>query len=413
MSSLPVSSRLFRQIRPWSQPALSLALDSPRTFSQSPRPGDIDPSDVVLEDADQQHFTEQSAIGSPVRRSSSAAVPRDDAEYGHQRIWLPTSFHEPLFWREDSQKGSKENPLSLSGLMHRIEQQEADVGRMPEKQYGVLNEDPAIDMRLLTENYTVASLASALRDREDALQYCAQLAENQDFETLQQFLHVFHPRLLLAKRNRKRKIDVTKPLSTAALETIRKALMRMPRRVVQAHSRRAGVVISIVHVDGVPSLLLEKRSPDLRAHPDEVCLPGGMVCSEADKTIVETCLREMKEEIGGMDFEYNQHGGGSHGVSVLGVLRCNWGEVHHMAGVAVTPVVCCFDQDLAEVDLKPNPDEVAEVFTIPLASLLDESQWIYKKDHAPIFIGGPYIIWGLTGFLLDRFSKDILTPHTS
>lgn len=135
-----------------------------------------------------------------------------------------------------------------------------------------------------------------------------------------------------------------------------------------------------------------------------------MVCSEADKTIVETCLREMKEEIGGMDFEYNRDGAGSHGVSVLGVLRCNWGEVHHMAGVAVTPVVCCFSQDLKEVDLKPNPDEVAEVFTIPLASLLDQSQWVYKKDHAPIFIGGPYIIWGLTGFILDRFAKDILLP---
>lgn len=84
-------------------------------------------------------------------------------------------------------------------------------------------------------------------------------------------------------------------------------------------------------------------------------------------------------------------------------------------GVAVTPVVCYFSQDLAEVDLKPNADEVAEVFTIPLASLLDRSQWVYKEDHAPIFIGGPYIIWGLTGFLLERFWKDVLLPfqHSS
>lgn len=53
----------------------------------------------------------------------------------------------------------------------------------------------------------------------------------------------------------------------------------------------------------------------------------------SDKTIVETCLREMMEEISGLEFDFHETGGGR-GVSVLGVLRCNWGEVHHMVGVA-------------------------------------------------------------------------------
>ena len=87
--------------------------------------------------------------------------------------------------------------------------------------------------------------------------------------------------------------------------------------------------------------------------------------------------------------------------------------VHHLVGVAVTPVVCSFNQDLAELELTPNPDEVAEVFTIPLASLMDKKLWVYKDDHAPIFVGGPYAIWGLTGYILDRFVKDILTPFSS
>mmetsp|Transcript_24722 Transcript_24722/g.25046 ORF Transcript_24722/g.25046 Transcript_24722/m.25046 type:complete len:87 (+) Transcript_24722:770-1030(+) len=76
--------------------------------------------------------------------------------------------------------------------------------------------------------------------------------------------------------------------------------------------------------------------------------------------------------------------------------------VHHLVGVAVTPVVCFFNQDLAEVDLMPNADEVAEVFTIPLASLLVKKNWVYKDDHAPIFVGGPYAIWGLTGYILEK-----------
>jgi len=94
-------------------------------------------------------------------------------------------------------------------------------------------------------------------------------------------------------------------------------------------------------------------------------------------------------------------------------IQTDYPPVHHLVGVAVTPVVCSFTQDLAEVDLMPNSDEVAEVFTIPLASLLDKTKWVYKDDHAPIFVGGPYAIWGLTGYILERFWKDILLPFSS
>lgn len=42
-----------------------------------------------------------------------------------------------------------------------------------------------------------------------------------------------------------------------------------------------------------------------------------MVSVGGDRSIVQTCLREMEEEIGI----------GHNAVTVLGVLRCNWGEV--------------------------------------------------------------------------------------
>ena len=69
-----------------------------------------------------------------------------------------------------------------------------------------------------------------------------------------------------------------------------------------------------------------------------------MVCEISDDTIVATCLREMREEIGGLPRTVN----------VLGVYRMNWGDLHHLVGVAVTPVVCF----LGELPLKlhPNPD---------------------------------------------------------
>lgn len=273
------------------------------------------------------------ATSTSTKPVSTAAVPTVERDKIHQRVWFPDSAIEPLYWKEDVVEGSHKNPHLLVSLLERIEKQEVEGGRMRSKQCGVLHEDPSVDMRLLIENYTVNSLASALRDREEMLQVASQLAAEKKFETLQEFLKDCHPDVVLERRRRLRRLDLEKPLDFGSLESIRKGLMRMPRRVTTAHSKRAGVVIPLVHVDGVPSVLLEKRAANLRAHPDEVCLPGGMVCEMSDRSIVDTCLREMKEEIGGFDFEYHHEKMGSQGVSVLGILRCNWGEGETMASL--------------------------------------------------------------------------------
>ena len=280
---------------------------------------------------------------------------------------------------------------------------------MRSRMLGVLHEDPVIDMELLTQNYTVPALASALRDREDALQQAAVLASDRRIPELLEFLRIYHPNLVRNRREKSRSQPLELPKSSRYrldkldLEVIRKTLMRMPRTVVSAHSKRAGVVVPLCLVDNVPSLLLEKRSTHLRAHPDEVCLPGGMVCEMNDRTIVQTCLREMNEEIGGLAKNEAQ---------VLGVFRCNWGEVHHLVGVAVTPVVVYLGE--LPQGVNPNPEEVAEVFTIPLSSLMDPDLWVVHKEggSAPIFLGGPHMIWGLTGYILHRFGKDILLPNS-
>lgn len=206
-------------------------------------------------------------------QNHTAAVGKVDPKHEHQRIWLPNSMEEPLFWSEDVVTGAHSNPHNLVSLLDRIEKQELEGGRMRAKQSGVLHEDPVVDMRMLTENYTVSSLASGLRDREDVLQHCAQLAAQNDFKALKHYLRIYHPKYVLERRKERRRLDVSKPLNATSLETIRKILMRMPRSVTQAHSQRAGVVIALCHVDGVPSLLLEKRATSLRAHP------GGFIAS--------------------------------------------------------------------------------------------------------------------------------------
>jgi NUDIX domain len=289
--------------------------------------------EVVSEETEQKEkratIIQATSTSTSSASSSSVELPEDNNDIinkRHQRVWFPNSAIEPHYWKEDVVQGTHKNPHVLVSLFDRIEKQEVEGGRMRSKQCGVLHEDPSVDMRLLIENYTVNSLVSALRDREEMLQVASQLAAENKFEALQEFLKDCHPKVVLERRRRLRRLDLEKPLDFGSLESIRKGLMRMPRRVTTAHSKRAGVVIPLVHVDGVPSVLLEKRAAHLRAHPDEVCLPGGMVCEMSDRSIVETCLREMKEEIGGFDFEYHHETTGSQGVSVLGILRCNWGE---------------------------------------------------------------------------------------
>jgi hypothetical protein len=166
---------------------------------------------------------------------------------------------------------------------------------------------------------SAAALASALRDREDTLQLCADLLSQNRIAELSKVLRPYEHKFIDQRRHSKGKtLDFSRGgFVQDNIELLRKGLNRMPRRVSTAHSKRAGVVLPLCNVDGVPCILFEKRSPHLRAHADEVCLPGGMVSDNEDKSIVQTCLREMEEEIGIKPSA----------ATVLGVLRCNWGEV--------------------------------------------------------------------------------------
>ena len=218
----------------------------------------------------------------------------------------------------------------------------------------------------LHECNPVPALASALRDREEVLQLCATLLSQNKLKELADTLKPFEQKYVQRRRARKNHMDLTKKpgLDTPSLEMIRKSLMRMPRQVSHAHQHRAGVVLPLCDVNGVPSLLFEKRSPEVRAHADEVCLPGGMVSDSNDQSIASTCLREMEEEIEGIDMK---------NVVVLGILRCNWGEVAQLTGIAVTPLVC-YIGEIGDRVLKPNPSEVSECFTVPLSTILDRDR---------------------------------------
>jgi len=123
-----------------------------------------------------------------------------------------------------------------------------------------------------TNKKTAPALASALRDREDTLQHCAALYANNQLDELSKVLRPYEQQFIMRRRHSTGKmLDFSKEgFDIHNIELLRKGLNRMPRRVSTAHSKRAGVVLPLCNVDGVPCILFEKRSRQLRAHPDEV-----------------------------------------------------------------------------------------------------------------------------------------------
>ena len=110
----------------------------------------------------------------------------------------------------------------------------------------------------------VPALASALREREDTLQLCASLIAEDRMDELKDILKPYGREYVEMRRRQKYILDLTKGFDTENLEMLRRGLMRMPRRVSTAHRRRAGVVLPLCNVHGIPSILFEKRSQTLR-----------------------------------------------------------------------------------------------------------------------------------------------------
>ena len=102
-----------------------------------------------------------------------------------------------------------------------------------------------------------------------------------------------------------------------------------------------------------PTVLLTLRTDHLTDHPSQISFPGGR-SEPGDDDAVATALREAEEEIGlAADW-----------IEVLGRLPIYTTST----GFIVTPVVALVSPGFA---LRPDPFEVAEVFEVPLAWLMN------------------------------------------
>ncbi|NWJ03421.1 NUDT7 diphosphatase, partial [Crypturellus undulatus] len=118
---------------------------------------------------------------------------------------------------------------------------------------------------------------------------------------------------------------------------------------------RAAVLLPLLVRRGRLCVLLTRRCFDfqLRRSPGEVCFPGGK-SEAADKDEIETALREAQEEVGLPPEE----------VEVVCRLVPGLDKMNNL----VIPVVG-FIEDTFQAT--PNPDEVSDVFVVPLEYFLE------------------------------------------
>lgn len=160
---------------------------------------------------------------------------------------------------------------------------------------------------------------------------------------------------------------------------------RQPARQLLA----AAVLVAVVgHLSG-PTVILTRRTDSLQNHAGEISFPGGRV-EAGDVDARKTALREAEEELG-LDISK---------VEVLGCLP----PYDTLSGFRVQPVVGWLDPP---VDLRPDENEVAEVFEVPLDFLLDpvnhqREQRVHEGESHSFYVlqYEGRRIWGATAGIL-------------
>jgi 8-oxo-dGTP pyrophosphatase MutT (NUDIX family) len=151
----------------------------------------------------------------------------------------------------------------------------------------------------------------------------------------------------------------------------------------------AAVLFPLVPRPAGMQVLLTQRTDHLRDHPGQISFPGGRI-ETSDASPAAAALREAEEEIGLPPGQ----------ARILGYLpRYRTGT-----GFEVYPVVALVEPPFA---LRLDPFEVADVFEVPLAFLLDPAhhrrETLHYRGALREYTAMPYgerYIWGATAGMI-------------
>jgi 8-oxo-dGTP pyrophosphatase MutT (NUDIX family) len=168
--------------------------------------------------------------------------------------------------------------------------------------------------------------------------------------------------------------------------------LRDDSEFVQGKELRDAAVLIAVTERAEPGLLLTHRPETMAKHPGQVSFPGGKL--EPGESPIEAALREAHEELAIDPAQVRIAGEAT--TFVTG------------SGFRLTPVLGLVP---ADVEIRPDPREVADWFEAPLRHLLDQSN---HKPKIGMFNGNrrPYVeidwqghrIWGITAGIIAHLS---------
>jgi len=173
-------------------------------------------------------------------------------------------------------------------------------------------------------------------------------------------------------------------------------LRREPRMTERAPAQ-AAVLVPIVQ-RAEPTVLLTERATRMSTHSGQIAFPGGRVDPE-DANVAAAALREAWEEVG-LSAGF---------IEVLGQLP----TYTTVTAFVVTPVVALVEPGFR---LRPNPGEVADVFEVPLAFLMDPAHHRrHQMEEGPSarhwfsmpYQDGPHerYVWGATAGMLRNLYR--------
>lgn len=167
--------------------------------------------------------------------------------------------------------------------------------------------------------------------------------------------------------------------------------------------RPAAVLVPLVVRDGAGgpqyNMLLTQRAATLRQHAAQIAFPGGKI-DPTDASPLAAALREANEEIG-----------------LPAALVRPLGYLDHYlsaTGYSIVPVVGIIDPQFSP---HANPDEVEDVFEVPLDFLMNVNhherharEWQGTLRHYYAMPYGKRYIWGATAGIIRNLYERLYAP---
>jgi 8-oxo-dGTP pyrophosphatase MutT (NUDIX family) len=163
----------------------------------------------------------------------------------------------------------------------------------------------------------------------------------------------------------------------------------------------AAVLAPLIEREGGLTVLLTRRADTLTRHSGQIAFPGGR--AEPGETPWETALREAEEEIG-LDRAF---------VRVIGLADA----YETITGFRVIPVVGFVREGFT---LTPSPAEVADVFEVPFAFLMNPAnherrvqEFQGRQRHYYAMPHEDRLIWGATAGMLRGLYERVFGANVS